>query len=99
MRKIEEQMLKAIRSQTSWKSGNTKVVYFGWPNSGICTVYLHNTRIATTCNNSGLIMWDIPNLNTRPTPTTRSRVRALKVGLPNYTSINGAALANLPFDL
>ena len=38
MRKIESQMINAIKSETDWKSGNTKVVnFFNDESCGQCT--------------------------------------------------------------
>ena len=48
MRKIEQQMINAIKSETDWKSGNTKVVNFF--NDGdkcvVSSVFLHGNKIA-----------------------------------------------------
>jgi hypothetical protein len=85
MRKIEQQMIKAIREGRNWKSGNTKVVVLTDELTGMpyADVYLHDNHIAVATPNT----WDVhphanPNKNTFyvwPTVTTRSRLRALGV--------------------
>lgn len=68
MRKIEQQMLKALRDGRDWQNGNTRVTAAG-------CVYLHGNLIATWCdgelevNRATLVRW--------PTVTTMSRLRAL----------------------
>ena len=42
MRKIEQQMIAAIKGNKNWTSGNTQVV----TNNGDSTVYLHGNKIA-----------------------------------------------------
>lgn len=69
-RKIEQQMLAAIRAGRSWQSGNTMV----------CgnAVSLHGHHIATILPDGTAI----PNRDTFhrwPTSTTRSRLRALGI--------------------
>ena len=74
MRKIESQMIDAIKSETDWKSGNTKVVNFF--NDGdkcvVTSVFLHDNLIAEIQNDSVMIFdggWQ--------TTTTKSRLNAL----------------------
>jgi uncharacterized protein YpmS len=74
MRKIESQMINAIKSETDWKSGNTKVVNFF--NDGdkcvVSSVFLHGNKIAEIDDNSMTIFdggWQ--------TTTTKSRLNAL----------------------
>ena len=43
MRKIEQQMIDAIKDNKDWKSGNTKVEYTPYGS----LVFLHNNHIAT----------------------------------------------------
>ncbi len=82
MRKIEQQMIKAIREGRNWESGNTKVVHSGGK-IRYADVYLHDNHIAVATPNT----WDVhphanPNKNTFyvwPTVTTRSRLCALGV--------------------
>ena len=45
MRKIEQQMIQAIKDNKDWKSANTRVEYY--PDSSSSCVYLHGNHIAT----------------------------------------------------
>ena len=74
MRKIESQMIKAIKSETDWKSGNTKVVNFF--NDGdkcvVSSVFLHGNKIAEITDTDMTIFdggWQ--------SNTTKSRLNAL----------------------
>ena len=74
MRKIEQQMIDAIKSETDWKSGNTKVVNFF--NDGhkcvVTSVFLHDNLIAEVTDTDMMIMdggWQ--------STTTKSRLNAL----------------------
>ena len=74
MRKIEQQMIDAIKSETDWKSGNTKVVNF-FNDSHKCVVssiFLHGNLIAEVTDNDMMIFdggWQ--------SNTTKSRLNAL----------------------
>ena len=91
MRKIEKQMIEAIRSGDNWKSANTEVVI----TDDTANVYLHGHHIATVCS---AIDCTLPNRQTFrewPTATTRSRLRALGVdaSIKNFQAcIDGRAL-------
>ena len=74
MRKIEQQMINAIKSETDWKSGNTKVINFF--NDGdkcvVSSVFLHGNKIAEVTDHDMTIFdggWQ--------TNTTKSRLNAL----------------------
>ena len=74
MRKIEQQMINAIKSETDWKSGNTKVVNFF--NDGdkcvVSSVFLHGNKIAEVTDTDMTIFdggWQ--------SNTTKSRLNAL----------------------
>jgi hypothetical protein len=73
-RKIEEQMIQAIRAGKDWSSGNTRVVISDEKADPIC-VHLHGNWIAQISNDEAhelvicLAGWN--------TPTTRSRLTAL----------------------
>tara|TARA_Y100001935_G_scaffold41732_1_gene33839 strand:+ start:130 stop:489 length:360 start_codon:yes stop_codon:yes gene_type:complete len=74
MRKIEQQMIDAIKSETDWKSGNTKVVNFF--NDGhkcvVSSIFLHDNLIAEVTDDDMTIFdggWQ--------TNTTKSRLNAL----------------------
>ena len=74
MRKIESQMIDAIKSETDWKSGNTKVVNF-FNDSDKCvvaSVFLHGNKIAEITDTDMTIFdggWQ--------SVTTKSRLNAL----------------------
>ncbi len=74
MRKIESQMIAAIKSETDWKSGNTKVINFY--NDGdtvvVTSVFLHDNLIAEITDTDMTIFdggWQ--------SNTTKSRLNAL----------------------
>ena len=70
MRKIEQQMITAIRNNSKdWKSGNTKVCT---TSEGYTHVYLHNNHIATVTDDS-LTLYD----GGWQSNTTKSRLNAL----------------------
>jgi len=70
MRKIEQQMISAIKSETNWKSGNTSVHYS--EEYGTSTVYLHDNLIAIVSDNDMEIFDGGYQSN-----TTKSRLNAL----------------------
>ena len=83
MRKIESQMCAAIKSQTDWKSGNTKVINFY--NDGdqvvVTSVFLHGNKIAEIDDDSMTIFdggWQ--------SKTTKSRLNALCDAFCNFPS-------------
>jgi hypothetical protein len=82
MRKIEQQMLKAISLEMAWQSGNTVVT----PRfDGSLSVYLHGNHIADVTNThivdgqapKQTLEVNIDTLRRWSTPTTKSRLRAL----------------------
>lgn len=88
MRKIEQQMMSAIAQQRNWQSGNTQVTTVNFDGGGARSeIYLHGNHIANVwtgepdplptlwVNRETLAAW--------PTPTTKSRLRAL--GADVYT--------------
>jgi hypothetical protein len=81
MRKIEQDMVKAIKARKNWQSGNTRVQKSG----SFIDVYLHNNHIARVAGKAR------PNARTFrnwPTVTTASRLRALGI---HATIKNGMA--------
>ena len=69
MRKIEQQMIKAISNNTNWSNANTRVES---PLGGISRVYLHNNLIAEVGDDYVKIFdggWQ--------TNTTKSRLNAI----------------------
>ena len=68
MRKIETQMIDAIKGNKNWSSGNTQAV----TNMGVSTVYLHGNKIALIDDTSMTIFDGGWKSN-----TTKSRLNAL----------------------
>lgn len=94
MRKIEQQMLAAIQSKAiAWTKDNTGVFYennntkFG-PRSEI---YLHGNHIADFWHRDGELTVNEHTLIKWPTPTTKSRLRALGA---NVTTKKGTTYLN-----
>ena len=74
MRKIEQQMCKAIGQRKTWSSGNTAVRPIDDVNVG---VFLFGNHIADVNSETGFVMVDRNTLAKWPTVTTKSRLRAL----------------------
>ncbi len=69
MRKIESQMIDAVKNNINWKSGNTEVQFVG---DDVSIVYLHGNKIAQIDDTSMTIFdggWQ--------SATTKSRLNAL----------------------
>ena len=75
MRKIEQQMIAAIKGNTDWKCDNTEVINI----EGVSFVYLHGNQIATIDDDS-LTLFD----GDHQTKTTKSRLNAI-LGEFGYT--------------
>ena len=79
MRKIELDMLKAIRNRKDWKNSNTMVE----PLQDYCNVYLHGSHIAEVyvhpLSGRHTVKVNEDTLLEYPTRTTLSRLRALDV--------------------
>lgn len=77
MRKVERDMLKAIRSLRNWKSGNTEVritEYRAEKRNPVIEVLLHHNLIAMILPSSGIMtLYD----GGWQTVTTKSRLNAL----------------------
>ena len=92
MRKLENEMLAALRAGRDWQSGNTSVT--APDNTGRAAVYLHGNHLADWRNGRAE-----PNLSTLarwPTVTTKSRLRALGVDIYQQKGricANGVAVA------
>ena len=84
MRKVEQQMLDAINSRRTWHGSNTSVSSIDDVN---CAVFLHGNHIADYGYRDGKLDVDSRTLAEWPTPTTKSRLRALgaKVYTKNHT--------------
>lgn len=97
MRKIEQQMVAAIREGRVWHSGNTAV---GEPNQhGWQGVFLHGYLIAACRIGKGPgggleTQVDMPAFRTWPEMTTASRLRAL--GIPAHVKNGVAYIGNDP---
>ena len=74
MRKIEQQMVKALNNGDNWCLANTQVISDG---EGLSWVYLHGNMIALSVD--GIIEPIRETLLNWPTRTTMSRLRALGV--------------------
>src|SRR5574337_2158291 len=88
MRKIEQQMIQAIRNQTNWKSGNTKVEV----SRTQCDVRLHGHLIASVFNlviatkdSPHCVVFDHCGYST---VTTRSRLNAVATLCSEYVGFN-----------
>lgn len=73
MRKLEREMLGALKEGRAWRGANTSVTADG-------TVYLHGNRIAYM--QDGQLAADLATFAQWPTVTTRSRLRALGLSCP-----------------
>ena len=77
MRKIEKFMLAAIEHHVPWSMNNTQVSI----DANTAHVFLHGNHIASVVNDNVMVNKD--TLRLFPTPTTKSRLRAL--GVDVYT--------------
>jgi hypothetical protein len=78
MRKIEEQMCKAIGNKQSFNKDNTRVEYFNDALSlETAEVYLYNNHIGTYVYKQVKFYVNGTTLAKWPTRTTKSRLRAL----------------------
>jgi len=69
MRKIETQMIEAVKNNINWKSGNTEVKFVG---DDVSNVYLHGHLIATV-DDVSMTIFD----GGYRSATTKSRLNAL----------------------
>ena len=76
MRKIEQQMNRAIVNKNDWSNSNTVVEYNS--NTDCSTVYLHNNRIATVDHNTNALKLSSCGWQS---VTTKSRLNAILQGL------------------
>jgi hypothetical protein len=84
MRKIENEMIKAIHSQKRWSMANTIVSPIDDAN---VAVYLHGHEIAIVNTYNGFTMTNVDTLRRYPTNTTKSRLRALGVNVATRKGI------------
>jgi hypothetical protein len=82
MRKIEKQMMDAVINKTNFTKDNTGVFFIssaesGNPHGARSEIFLHNNHIADFWHESKTLDVDVRTLSRWPTPTTKSRLRAL----------------------
>ena len=75
MRKIEFDMVKAVRENKPFKRDNTQVKI----DLNTAHVFLHGNHIASVVND--IVMVNVDTLKAYPTVTTKSRLRALGVNV------------------
>ena len=86
MRKIEKQMVEAVNFGIPFSSGNTSVTI----DANTAHVFLHGNHIASVTYGTPIV--NIDTLRAYPTPTTKSRLRALGVDVTTkqgITYLNG----------
>lgn len=91
MRKLETEMLVALRAGRAWQSGNTSVT--APDNTGRAAVYLHGNHLADWRN--GHVVPNLTTLELWPTTTTKSRLRPLGVDIYQQKGriyVDGAAI-------
>lgn len=94
MRKIEQQMVNAIKAGVDWYKDNTQVLGRG---AGISPVYLHGHHLGNYHHNIGQFSVNLETLKAYPTNTTKSRLRALGVNVytrKGVTYLNDKPLTN-----
>ena len=92
MRKIEQEMNRAIKQGYNWSSDNTTVHVE--PTNGWRYVYFHGHHIATV-DTSNVVDPNLETLADGASKTTKSRLRALGVDVytkAGTTYINGSAI-------
>lgn len=102
MRQIEKDMLRAINKRENWRKDNSEVRVIILDDNVISQVFLHGNHIADFVHHSQWGMgWTEPNLDTLadwPTPTTKSRLRALGVNVTQsrgVVSIDGEVVCHV----
>lgn len=79
MRSIEKEMIAAIQSKQNWIKSNTYITYND--KTDMTSVYLFSNHIGDYSHNQEKFITDLHTLENWPTPTTKSRLRALGVNL------------------
>ena len=100
MRKIEQNMLRAVVGMQSWHSDNTMVTITPGTKAEHFTplrgeVFLHGNHIATMDYSTGALRVNKQTLARWPSSTTKSRLRALGVNVTTrkgVTYLNGVAI-------
>lgn len=75
MRKLEQEMLTAIREGRDWRKDNTKVL---WVSINYCAIYLHGNHLGNYIRFSQRYIHNPNTLDKWPTRTTKSRIKALE---------------------
>ena len=78
MRKIEAQLIEAIKSGKAWTCDNTSTE----PTSQLVLVYLWGNHIATVERDTLRVVVNESTLARFPTRTTKSRLQALRAAFP-----------------
>ena len=73
MRKIEQDMIKAIKARKNWQSGNTSTII----RDDQLLIQLHGNTIAEKSLITGELLLNERTFRNWPTVTTASRLRAL----------------------
>ena len=97
MRKIEEEMLQAIKERRTWAKDNTRVEFARGENGATwwCDVYLHGNHIAKFDEMTWRPTVNVNTLARWPTVTTKSRLRALGANIVTKRGtvyLNGEAI-------
>lgn len=79
MRAIEKAVIQAINAKKNLQKDNTIVIYY--PDTNTSGIFLHGNHLGTFMHISGSFRPDIETLKQWPTPTTKSRLRALGVNV------------------
>ena len=79
MRLIEQQMNEALINKTTWSKDNTEVTYYTSHN--LSHIRLHGHHIAMYDHAKLELIPNLSTLDTWPTVTTKSRLRALGVNV------------------
>jgi len=94
MRKIEKQMIDAVKAKTTWHGSNTSVsMHVDARGFLIPNIFLHGNHIASVEND--VVRVNEYTLKHWPTLTTKSRLRALGVNVTTkagVTYLNGKAI-------
>jgi len=85
MRKIEREMLRAINERETKTLGNTLVRFDA--DDMVSAVFLHGNHIADVWHGQGFTEPNTDTLAEWPTPTTKSRLRALGVNLTQKAGV------------
>lgn len=86
-------MIEAVQCRKTWHGSNTSVSSIDDVN---CAVYLHGNHIADVNSRTGFVMVNKYTLAKWPTPTTKSRLRALGANVytkAHVTYLDGEVIA------